>query len=847
MKKNQDQKAKRSESLDEKIKLRLSTKFMLSIILLECLLMIAITLLVEHQMRKSVLDEFLKRGLSISRNLAAINIDYVATYNYINIEQNVKRVKNQNDLFYAVVIFYDGEVASYEGPEDLKKEILSGTLHEKSLKIKDTLVQYDEINGEEFCDIAVPVFLKEENFGTVRCGFSLSDIHSAILKTRQLLLGLGVLGLLLGCVASLFLARRITRPIQSLVKSVEAISEGEYDHEIKIKTHDEIAYLGRRFDSMKNTVKENIQMMVQTNLELTNANKKLSYEINERKRTEEALRTAKKAAEVASVVKSQFLTNVSHELRTPMNGIIGMTELILSTELSDRQKELAYTLYRSGEGLLSIINSVLDFSSMEVGKLSLLKKDFNLLETVEETIEFMAESIDNKDIELISMTYHDVPKYVKGDTGRLRQILMNLIGNAIKFTEKGEVRLNVRFVKEKENKLTIRFEIIDTGIGIEKNVREAIFEIFSQADTSLTRQYEGLGLGLTIAKQLTEMMNGDIHLESEPGEGSTFFFTVCLDACSQSQEDIEKDKENLDALKNLRVIVAVPNPSSSSVLLYHLSDWGVQYVQAENGEEVLEVLKKNAKDSPFNAIITSMDLPDMDGVALARRIKSNPYTTSVPSIILVPVNQRDAAQEARMRHFKYRLTKPVAQSQIYGALTELANIQANIKIDSQDQNICISPYKESFEQFEKIGTDEEQANISNRPTPRPGYHVLIVEDNPVNLEIAREKLKLLGFSVDSAQNGKEAVLAYEKNHYDLVAMDCQMPIMDGYEATRVIREKEEADNSGTHIPIFAITAHAMEGDRERCLNAGMDDYLSKPFTIKQLKEIVNRLLPEMAA
>ncbi|QTA84277.1 HAMP domain-containing sensor histidine kinase [Desulfonema magnum] len=774
---------------EKEIKFRLRTKFMIGIIILECILMTAIILVVENQMRNSILDEFSKGGLSITRNLAAMNTNYVATYNYLKIEQNVAQVKADSGLLYAAVIFYDGEVANYTGPKKIRDKILTGPFHEQTLKIDKPLVQHGDLEDTTFCDIAVPILLENENWGTVRCGFSLEGIKAAILRTRILLLSLGLIALFSGCIASLLLARRITHPIGSLVSSVEAISGGDYDHPIHITTSDEIAYLGHRFAAMQETIKAHIELLTSTN---------------------ERLKKAKEAAEAANVAKTQFLTNISHEIRTPMNAVLGMTELLLETDLSKNQRKLSETVYRSGQGLLGVINSILDFSKMESGRLELVQVGFNLPGLIEDTVEFIAERAHNKGISITCLTYHDIPAFVNGDPERLRQILMNIIGNAVKFTEAGEVNIKVRLMQQDVDSALIQFEVSDTGIGVEPNVRDAIFDVFSQADGSLTRRYEGLGLGLAITKQLTDMMSGEIRFDSTPGEGSTFWLTVRFEKQNTAIPDEDKEEESLE---NLRILVLDGNDTSRSVISYHLVEWGVRVTEAEDTDQVFEMLEQEASQKdPFQAVLLDVTVPDTNIWEVAQKIKAHPSLPDVEPILLIPVGFYNNDKETRGREFPNYLSKPVSQSKLYSYL--IALMKGSLR-----------------------PTDAKKEKEHPKISAQFECHALLVEDNAVNLALARKKLEFFGCTVDEARNGREAIEAFTKNTYDIIAMDCQMPVMDGYEATRIIRKKEKVMGISP-TPVFALTAHAMEGDRERCIAAGMDDYLSKPFTMEELYNVL---------
>lgn len=786
---------------------------MISILLLECLLMSSIILVAENQMRRSIMDEFLKRGLSVSRNLAAVNENYIATYNYVKIEQTVERVKEKNGLVYAIVSFFDGEVAAYSGKESIRQAVCTGEFYQSSADITTELVQYGVIEKEKLCDIAVPIFLKGEKWGMVRAGFSLNDIRAGILRTRKLLLSLGIIGLLFGCFASLLLARRITRPVAELVKSADLISNGKYDHPIEITTQDEIGYLGHRFASMQQTLKTHIAL-------LTSANEKLQAEIAVRERKEKELRLAKKAAEAANIAKSHFLANISHETRTPLNGVLGMTELLMeTTDLTDRQHMLSNNIYRSGKSLLGIINEILDFSTIENGKLQLMPTDFNLIQTIESTVESFALSAEEKGIGLACRVDHDVPVYVYGDEKRLAQIITNLLSNAIKFTEQGEVVVYVRLIEQNDEEVNLRFEVADTGIGITPEDQVKIFEPFSQVDGSHTRRYGGTGLGLSIARELAELMGGTIMVESEPGKSSLFWFSVAFK--KQAMQITPDGPLESELPENFKILVIDNNHTPRSILKYYLESVGMKCQEAEDITQAQTILQQNAANDPFQAVFMSMSTPDTDTIEMVRNLESNLTPAGTKLILLAPIGLNEE-EKRRLPECYGTLTKPLRWSQFYECLVSLCKDSPtnDLPLKHNDQTVCADP-------------------PSNR------YRILLVEDNPISLTVSQDMLENLGYIVDVASSGPEAVEAAGIRHYDLIAMDCQLPEIDGYEATRIIRKKEK--NSGAErasIPIVAITSHAMYGDRKRCLDAGMNDYLSKPFEMNQLAEMMRRWLPD---
>jgi signal transduction histidine kinase/DNA-binding response OmpR family regulator len=615
------------------------------------------------------------------------------------------------------------------------------------------------------------------------------------------------------------LQRVISEPIRELTETVAELSAHEnYSIRVTKRSNNEIGILVGSFNQMLERIQERDGALKsakdQLELRVQERTKELKAEVAERERAEMEMRRARDAAEEASRAKGEFLANMSHEIRTPLNGVLGMTDLALETELTSEQREYLDTVKSSADSLLTVINDILDFSKIEAGKMDLEAIDFDLRNCIEGTLKTLAFRADEKRLELLCEIAPEAPEVVRGDSSRLRQVITNLVGNAIKFTREGEVALKLQVAATEGQDLILQVIVSDTGIGIPLEKQKHIFDPFSQADSSTTRKYGGTGLGLSISGRLIGMMGGRMWVESEVGSGTHFHFTVRLGVTDSKAIEVGTVAAP-EILRGKKVLVVDDNRTNQRILEGMLKRWEMRSSSVANGEEALGQLSTAQEcGDPYALILTDMHMPKMDGFTLIEQIRQRAELSTAIIMMLTSAGHRGDAARCKELGVAGYLLKPIRQSELREAIARA------------------------------LGAGQQEAAIplitrhSLRDACEPSVtlRVLLAEDNEVNQRLAARLLEKRGHCVTVTANGREALDALEKGAYDLVLMDLQMPEMDGFQATAALRAREK--HNGTHLHVVALTAHAMKGDRERCLAAGMDGYLSKPIRPQELDDLL---------
>jgi len=772
------------------MKLSITTKINIFAIIMIIAASVFLGVFFIHHETKALAREMDQRAITLIKGLA-YNCEYgVLLKNKEELNRLLRGVLKEKDVVFAEIIDKQGNLIT----EQKKEENPHIKIKEFTAPVFTTTISKEDLQADILG--SPPKSGKEEIIGSVHLGISLAQLEKKSQQVSLIIFIVIITTILVSSIgASLGLKYFIKRPLHRLIKGVEIIGKGDLSHRIRIRSQDEIGHLAGTFNKMAENLSKTL--------------------------------VSKEAAEVANRTKSEFLANMSHEIRTPLNSIIGMTEFTLETQLSQEQHNYLRVVKNASNSLLFLVNDILDFSKMESRSLALEEIEFDLWNTIEYAVDNFALKVSQKGLNLTCHIKPDVPTYVKGDPGRLRQIIVNLVGNAVKFTDEGDVSfLCEKTIEYKEkNTLLLHIAVSDTGIGIPKDKLESIFEMFNQVDTSTTRKFGGTGLGLSITKQLVELMGGKIWVESKVGRGSTFHFTLKLFlAANRKDKTASLDIDSL-ARQHLRFLIAESNASNRMILSDILSSWHFQHNEVSCGNDVLKAMEDAyTENNPYHIVIVDAQLAEFDGFEISRRIKESPRFKNVKIIMLTSIGHVGDAARAMEVGISAYLLKPLKRSDLYDAIV-------NLQKPSQIPGSTPKP---------SLITAHSIREERNRQKPM----ILLADDNTQNRNLFTAMLKKAGYKVISVEDGSKVLEIYEQHPFDLILMDVKMPVLDGLQTTRIIRQKEK--NTGVRLPIIAMTGQAAGEDRIECLDAGMDDHIAKPFSYKDLVAKIEQAIENFA-